>query len=164
MRTRSFCFSVAASLALLVTAPASATPNFPPAIQSTLQLNAAPPCTLCHLTDSGGKGTVVTPFGRLMMQRGLVEEDETALKTALMAVEAEGKDSDGDGVGDIAELRAGTDPNTPPGGEASIPAYGCGAQVSPGRALPNAGLVLLAAAVTIGLRRRARSTGRANSK
>ena len=157
MKKSSFCLAV--FFALLLANPASATPNFPGAIQADLGLSAPPPCADCHTTgDVGGLGTVNTPFGTTMRSRGLVAYDEASLKNALLALQAEGKDSDGDGVPDITELQAGTDPNNAPGTESSVPAYGCGAQVSPGRALPDASVLLLAAGVIIWLRRRARST------
>ena len=62
-----------------------------------------------------------------MVEHGLAPFDEAALKSALAAMESEKVDSDGDGVTDIAELKAGTDPNV---GKAGTPAplrpeYGC---------------------------------------
>ncbi len=104
---------------------ARATPNFPPAVRAHLTLAAEPACTLCHL-GTPGRGTVNTPFGSSARSRGLVAYDDGSLRTALDALAAENKDGDGDGVGDIRELRDGTDPNAGPGDDESVPDYGCG--------------------------------------
>lgn len=105
--------------------PALATPNFPARIQVELGLGAAPACSLCH-EGPQQRGTVTTPFGVSMLSRGLDAYDEPLLVNALLALDGEGKDSDGDGAPDIDELRQGDDPNVAPGGEAPIvPDYGC---------------------------------------
>ena len=125
---------------------AGATENFPPAVQSDLSLKAAPDCSLCHTTgDQGGKGTVNTPFGKSVRAHGLVEYDESALKNALAAMATDGTDSDGDCIGDVAELKAGTNPDVPDGTQTcdagagngasagptlEEPRYGCGAHVA----------------------------------
>ncbi|WP_394849933.1 thrombospondin type 3 repeat-containing protein [Pendulispora brunnea] len=151
LRLASFVVVVSAAL------PASATPNFPSAIQRDLQLNAPPQCTLCHNNPAGGTGTVTQPFGMKMRSRGLVPEDEGSLQTALTALQAEGSDVDNDGVPDIQELRLGTDPN---GAGEETPSYGCGSSispVSPRRALPDASVILSGTLMAIGaifLRRR----------
>jgi hypothetical protein len=100
-------------LGLALTAPfaAQATPDFPAAIARDLQLSAPPPCTICHATNEGGAGTVVKPFGKYMVSRGLVPFDESSLAGALAAAEGEHHDSDGDGISDIDALRRGLDPN-----------------------------------------------------
>jgi hypothetical protein len=104
---------------------ARATPNFPGAVKAHLQLAAEPACTLCH-AGPPGRGTVNTPFGKTMRSRGLVAYDDASLRTALDALAAENKDSDGDGVPDIRELKEGTDPNAGPGGSDDVtPEYGC---------------------------------------
>lgn len=106
---------------------ALATPNFPEAIQKHLQLASAPDCTLCHI-GTPSRGTVTAPFGATMRQRGLAAYDEGSLTTALDALAAEQKDSDGDGTSDIRELKDGTDPNAGAGGSGIItPEYGCAA-------------------------------------
>ncbi|NUQ73084.1 MAG: hypothetical protein HUU21_05970 [Polyangiaceae bacterium] len=123
--------SAVAALILNAAAPAAATPTFPPRIAAELGLPNPPACSLCH-EGATQKGTVITPFGASMRSRGLVAYDEGSLTNALLALEGEGTDSDGDGVGDIEELLQGADPNEVEGagggGDAAIvPEYGCSA-------------------------------------
>ena len=156
MRAIPIAISVLASL--LLAPAASASEEFPPEIQDFLQLDYTPVCTICHATDLGGLGTVVQPFGMKMMSRGLVAGDLDSLHTAILALDAEGSDVDGDGVGDIDELRAGTDPNT--GLDAEPPEYGCLGRVAPTRsAWPGAALALAAAALAVIARRPRRMRG-----
>jgi hypothetical protein len=109
---------------------ASATPNFPPAIRVAESLRSDPPCGLCHRGVEAA-GTVTTPFGVSMRLRGLVMYDLGSLQTALAAMQSGAVDSDGDGVPDLEELRAGGDPNVPStdGGQPAVtlpePTYGC---------------------------------------
>ena len=90
-------------------------------------------CGLCHLNGVTGRGTVTTPFGASMRGVGLHPGDEASLKTALASLKAEAIDSDRDGVGDVAELVAATNPNgvgrldTP---RFLDPEYGCGADAT----------------------------------
>ncbi|APR81600.1 Hypothetical protein A7982_06949 [Minicystis rosea] len=121
-------------LAILVAAPAiaRATPNFPNALATHLDLAEAPACTLCH-DGPTQRGTVTTPFGTSMRARGLQAYDEMSLQNALDALSGEKTDSDGDGTSDVDELQKGSDPNVPEGGSAdggpvAIPItaeYGC---------------------------------------
>lgn len=98
---------------------------YPPEVRAHLSLSYTPACTLCHETPSGGFGTVTTPFGKSMMARGLEAQNLSSLDTALDALAAEHTDSDHDGVGDIDELKAGSDPNVGGGGSVTPPSYGC---------------------------------------
>ena len=107
MRLRSLLltFAVISPLA------ARATPNFPAAIAGDLQLSASPACTICHATNAGGAGTVVKPFGKYLVSRGLVPFDEGSLAGALAAAAGERHDTDGDGILDVDALKQGLDPN-----------------------------------------------------
>ena len=107
MRLRSLLltFAVISPLA------ARATPNFPAAIAGDLQLSATPACTICHATNAGGAGTVVKPFGKYLVSRGLVPFDEGSLAGTLAAAAGERHDTDGDGILDVDALKQGLDPN-----------------------------------------------------
>jgi uncharacterized protein (TIGR03382 family) len=151
----------------LLASPAWATSTFPTAIKTHLGLASEPSqsCGLCHKNNQLGIGTVTTPFGTNMRMRGLKAGDEASLATALDAMAAENVDSDGDGVTDIDELKAGTNPNVVDGptdggmgggtgggagGGSELPPirYGCGANSVPGA------LGLLGLAFVFALRRR----------
>lgn len=152
------------ALLLLLSAPALATATFPTVIQQHLSLARSPAqsCMLCHTNGITGPGTVNTPMGKALSSQGLLGNDEQSLRSALDALATAGTDSDGDGVGDVAELKAGTDPNVGApsdggtgggagggagggGGGAGgppPPRFGCGASVAPGL-LAGATLALL---------------------
>jgi uncharacterized protein (TIGR03382 family) len=107
---------------------ALATPSFPGAIGANLGLATEPSCTLCHQGVTA-RGTVVTPFGTAMREAGLVAYDEASLRNALTTLETQRADSNGDGEADIAQLRAGEDPNRTVGAgdqpQLLEPRYGC---------------------------------------
>ncbi|MEW5743133.1 MAG: thrombospondin type 3 repeat-containing protein [Myxococcota bacterium] len=154
----------------LLAGPAWATATYPTAIKNHLGLAVEPPqsCGICHRNNVLGAGTVTTPFGTNMRMRGLMPNNEATLRSALDQLDTDMVDSDGDGVTDIAELRAGTDPNVGStsdggtggggggtgggaggGGDTVAPLrYGCGANVAPG--------LSLFAALLVGLRLRRR--------
>ncbi len=129
-----------------------ASPIFPAEVQTHLSLGSAPQCTLCHQTLAGGLGTVTRPFGMTLMARGCQAGDLVSLDNALDAMAGEPTDSDGDGVGDIAELQAGTNPN---GGEGPEPEYGCFGRIGPARP-PALGASVVALAIASLVRRRRR--------
>jgi hypothetical protein len=107
--------------ALAVSGTAHASANYPNTIQRDLGLATPPACTLCHRTEVGGSGTVVTPFGRSMTGHfGLTSGNTRALTAALAGDDAEHLDADGDGVPDIDELKAGMDPNVGMSGEPPV--------------------------------------------
>ena len=107
--------------------------TFPTLIQSKLNMPCTPACTICHKDNLGGFGTVVEPFGKAMQANGL-SFIEASLSPALDRLEQADTDSDGDGIGDIVELRAGQSPNGSSDlcSEAALAArYGCGAHIAP---------------------------------
>jgi hypothetical protein len=134
---------------------AHASSIYPPEVRSHLALSYTPDCSLCHANGQTGFGTVNTPFGKSMRARGLVAQNIASLDTALDALSAEKTDSDGDGVPDIDELKAGTDPNVAGGSAFPPPSYGC-FDVSGQPASP-LGLVPVALALLVFRLRRART-------
>ncbi len=153
-------------LVCLVAAPAFASDTYPPAIQTKYARPAVPDCSLCHVNGITGAGTVNTLIGTALRTRGLVGgSNTTTLGTALDRLATDAVDSDGDGVTDVAELMASTNPNVADvstdggtgggtgggGGTTEVPPlkFGCGASAVP-ELLVLAGLLPL-------LRRRVRA-------
>lgn len=133
---------LAAIAVAIASPPARATERMPRAIATDLGLSYVPECSLCHVGGNAGPGTARSPFALTARSYGLDGSDRTLLQTALQKMEAAKVDSDGDGVPDIAELRAGNDPNI--AGTAALigrpdPSYGC---TSASRTGPGALLVL----------------------
>lgn len=119
-------FAAASAFVLLSASSALATSNFPTALRTKLTLTYDPQCATCHTNGITGKGTVNTPFGTSMRARGLVASDEAKLATAVDQMVTDKVDSDLDGVTDVDELKAGTDPNAKPGASSGV-GYGCNA-------------------------------------
>ncbi len=158
---------VIAFLTLGLGSVAQAKREFPSEIQSGMAgipagedaLTYEVPCSVCHIKDNTGSSTPITPFARALRARGLTG-DNGSVRTALLQLNTDGVDSDGDGVTDIAELRAGTDPNS--SANASLiddqePGYGCGGSPPTGKG--NGGPVMggvLALAWLVVQRRRGR--------
>lgn len=142
-------------LTSLVATIAWGTTEFPSEIQAKYSLPQLPPllCGLCHTNGETRSGTVTTPIGAALRQRGLRAGDTASLLAALDQLEAESVDSDSDGVIDVAELIAGSNPNvadssTGGGGGTPIvevpPArFGCGASVAGWFPFVLGGLLLL---------------------
>jgi hypothetical protein len=130
---RAVCVS-AFFFALLCSRETLASLGFPQTIADHLKLKAPPDCSLCHLS-AAGRDAVVQPFGRRAVTYGLIPRDIEVLKRVLTAMEVNGDDSDGDGAGDIVELRNSTDPNDDGSGRGLIdaPRYGFFCTAVPGR-------------------------------
>jgi len=113
MRSRTLTPLLSAAALVLATAGAAqAAPQFPKNIQSTLKLDYAPPCSVCHQYGKTGNGTPITPFAWSLRARGLTGSRST-LSTSLTLDQTDFVDSDGDGVTDVVEFEKGTDPNSP---------------------------------------------------
>ena len=112
---------------ILLSANVRAMPTFPGEIQSYLHLSYAPQCTLCHGSVSGG-GPVVQPFGEAMLAAGLTVSGGSTLTNALDTLARNKTDSNGNGIPDIDELKAGNNPNP----DKTPVQYGCGAKIAPG--------------------------------
>jgi hypothetical protein len=96
---------------VLAAQAAGASPEYPTAIGEHLALLYNPPCSLCHVEAKTGPGTGETPFARSARAHGLEAGDIRLVSIALDALAQDGTDSDRDGIADIQELLAGTDPN-----------------------------------------------------
>jgi MYXO-CTERM domain-containing protein len=90
-------------------APAGARAPLADEIAALLSLSYVPACSLCHSAGDPA-GPVNTPFGTAMRVRGLSASADS-VAPALEALARDHADSDGDGVGDVEELRAATNPN-----------------------------------------------------
>jgi hypothetical protein len=148
-----------------IAAPGSAfaKSQFPRAIERDLALSYAPSCALCHYDGATGPGTVRTPFGLSAIARGLSASNSNSIDAAIAQMVVDKVDSDGDGVSDTDELKAGTDPNTAaPVSAAEYPAGGCGAsprRTSTGRSTTTGLVATLAAIWPFPLRSRRRRRG-----
>lgn len=118
-------------LSLLLLAPgARASTTFPEALRKQLGLaeivGPAPGCQLCHRDDAGGLKTATKPLGRALLAAGAQGGSVPSLLDALQSLEQNGSDSDGDGLPDVTELRAGTSPNVFDAVEGGAGASGAG--------------------------------------
>jgi hypothetical protein len=152
---------------------ASASETFPGAVQDYLQktgseVDCPVPCTLCHYTPSGGKGTAREEgfTFNLRNTKSFMGADPNGMVQALALLErnlacplAPGAvcDSDGDGMTDVAELRASRDPDGRRDFDDCLK-YGCGASLAPSapERTELAPLWLVAALGGVALLRRAR--------
>jgi hypothetical protein len=146
-------------LALTVASRALASDPYPELIKQQLLLEQPPLCTICHETLIGGLMTINKPMGRTLQQKyGLRFQDPAGLRAAIMRMQENGDDSDGDRISDTAELQQGTDPNVPQGGAPLEEArYGCYCSAVGGSPSFGAGAAWLSGfALAMGRRRRAR--------
>jgi MYXO-CTERM domain-containing protein len=158
---RGFASTAVLAGTFLFAGAASASADYPATIKSHLSLTSAPECALCHTDGTTGLGTVHTLFGTTAHDTyKLTSGDAALLGTVLDKMKTDNVDSDGDGAGDIDELKAGTDPNKAGGGVVAPKpdlTYGCTATVAPGRPAPSSGAAFgltLVAAIAVARRRR----------
>ena len=141
--TRVWPFLVATTVAPL----AHAIPDFPPEVMKVFEMPCEPACTLCHDSLKGGEGTVVQLFGKFYYDLQLLDTDNLAsIQDVRVNAErfssdcpdapttATGYDADCDGLSDVEELAAGSNPNeTDPDASICIEGveYGCVGSVAP---------------------------------
>ena len=102
-------------LAMVVAPSARASESYPTALEAALDMSCPPACTTCHTSSSGGELMANTPLGISARRAGLEYCNTRQLRDVIATLEANATDSDSDGVPDVAELRAGTDPNAAEG-------------------------------------------------
>lgn len=164
------------------TSPAQAREQFPGQIQEHLQLTCAPSCLLCHTSQQGGSATIkmasadhgaptgygvfVANLRTIGLKNHTVGSITATTESVVPWIDAlehqpcEGPDatdqrvcdSDGDGMPDIEELKAGRDPDKP-GAGAGCPQYGCGASIAtlPHRTSDTGSAAALIAGLGVGL-------------
>jgi len=103
-------WALLAALTLLWPLQAHASPSYPAVLDDALGLGCSPRCDLCHVSKPGF-ATANTPLGRTLRKAKLRCCDDDGLVSVLEQLETTAIDSDGDGIGDIEELKMRDDPN-----------------------------------------------------
>ncbi|HEU4539038.1 MAG TPA: hypothetical protein VFS00_33185 [Polyangiaceae bacterium] len=151
---RAFGWAAVGLLSLTAAPRAFASQSYPGIINGKYNPDPAVSCPLCH-QGATDRTTAVQPFVLMLKgDYGLTLGNPDLLSQALDQAEADETDVDGDGVGDIEELRSGTDPNVSGGSAAPTPEYGC-VKSSVATAPPNASayVPLALGAALLGARR-----------
>jgi hypothetical protein len=78
-----------------------------------------PPCTICHISAAGGGEH--TPFGKVIAANNTLL-NLSRLRMVLEMLKANNTDTDKDGVSDMTEIAAGTDPSVPNAGPPAMSA------------------------------------------
>lgn len=165
--------SAALGAVLFGASPALSDPGAPAYLEGKYALSCTPQCTLCHATNAGNYGNyrlATLPNGQTSSTEGFilalkgcnfVPTDKATWDPALAQCESSGVDSDHDGVSDVNELKAGTDPNDA-SATATIcgngPTYGC-VRVARGTSVDGLALLVSGAVFLAGVaftRRRAK--------
>jgi len=151
---------------LLVATPARSDQHLPAYLQSRFNLACTPDCTLCHSRALGGPGfarDAVTATGqvvkgglhdRLASCPSFVPTDPSTYDTAFNNCLAS-SDTDGDGVKDLDEFKAGTDPNDGASGAeicGNGPTYGC-VRVARSGSIDGVALLVSSAVLLMGIAR-----------
>jgi hypothetical protein len=111
---------------LLCASSAYAEATFPAAIQTAAGIPCEPPCTLCHTTSPGTRLSATKAFALTLLTNGLLTMKPDSLTAVVAKLRANKVDTDKDGVIDVDELAAGSDPsNAQPGAQLCGPLYGC---------------------------------------
>lgn len=151
--------SLGSALVLSCVGPARASALYDGYLQTNYDAYGG--CTLCHTDNNGGDETVTRPFGKTLMNKGLLGGANFASLDAAIAALGTA-DSDADGASDFEELTGSGDPNDPKvvtgGAQAPEPVeYGCIGGTIAGRTdvgFPNAVVAAGFALVMVTWRRR----------
>lgn len=122
---------VGSALLMSAALPANAREVYPGGIQKAGNMPCAPSCLLCHTAIPGNPDNLEQLFGKAVLKAGgLRPGDPDSLVAVVASLRTKMSDVDNDGVLDVEELAAGTNPNDPdPTADLCGPTYGCGAHI-----------------------------------